>query len=111
MKLNLEVNTEDFDAKPEDLIESLGALPHWVLEFNLLNGDDLKKYLDMRYGFGLYEFGGAIDEEGTYVSAYKEDENLPYVAKMGTAQGTVYFYPYAIIGIPTSNGYFITRMD
>ena len=48
MKLNLEVNTEDFDAKPEDLIESLGVLPHWVLEFNLLNGDDMKKYLDMR---------------------------------------------------------------
>ena len=30
---------------------------------------------------------------------------------MKTAQGMVYFYPYAIVGIPTSEGYFITRMD
>ena len=109
--MRLEINNKDYDAPPEHLMESLGVLPHWVTEFNLLNGDDLKKYLDGRYGFGLYEFGGEVTDDGTYVSPHEEDKDLPFVGRMKTAQGMVYVYPYAIVFIVLSKCYFITSMD
>ena len=111
MRIGLTINNKDYDAPVEHLVESLGVLPHWVTEFNLLNGDDLKKYLDGRYGYGLYEFKGTVKDDGTYVSPHEDDEDLPFVGRMKTAQGMVYFYPYAMVGIPTSGGYFVTRMD
>ena len=60
---------------------------------------------------GYMNLVGEVTDDGTYVSPHEEDKDLPFVGRMKTAQGMVYFYPYAIVGIPTSEGYFITRMD
>ena len=108
----LTLNTTHYDAPKEHLAESLGLLPHWVVEYNMLGESDLVQYMTERYGFGeLYRFGGDVQEDGSYKSNYDEDDDLQYVGKMDTKDGTVYFYPYAITALPTDEGYFITRMD
>jgi len=108
----LTLNTTHYDAPKEHLVESLGLLPHWVVEYNMLGESDLVQYMTERYGFGeLYRFGGDVQEDGSYKSNYDEDDDLQYVGKMETKDGTVYFYPYAITALPTDEGYFITRMD
>ena len=115
--MNLVLNTTHYDAPKEHLVESLGLLPHWVVEYNILGGvagtaKDLVQYMTERYGFGeLYKFGGTVTEDGVYQSPHEEDEDLHYVGKMYTDHGTVYFYPYAITALPTDDGYFVTRMD
>ena len=110
--MRLELNTKEYDAPREHLIESLGLLPHWVVEYNLLGGEDLVEHMESSYGFGsLYKFDGEVLPDGNYRSSYEEDEDLSWVGKMKTKDGDVYFYPYAITALPTSNGYFITRMD
>ena len=108
----LTLNTTHYDAPKEHLVESLGLLPHWVVEYNLLGESDIVQYMTNRYGFSrLYKFEGEVLEDGSYHSFFEEDEDLPWVGKMKTKQGTVYFYPYAITALPTKDGYFITRMD
>ena len=108
----LKLNTTHYDAPKEHLVESLGLLPHWVVEYNMLGESDLVQYMTERYGFGeLYRFGGDVQEDGSYKSNYDEEDDLQYVGKMDTKDGTVYFYPYAITALPTDEGYFITRMD
>ena len=108
----LKLNTTHYDAPKEHLVEPLGLLPHWVVEYNMLGESDLVQYMTERYGFGeLYRFGGDVQEDGSYKSNYDEDDDLQYVGKMDTKDGTVYFYPYAITALPTDEGYFITRMD
>jgi len=108
----LTLNTTHYDAPKEHLIESLGLLPHWVVEYNMLGESDIVQYMTKRYGFGdLYRFGGEIVDDGVYKSNHEDDEDLEYVGKMDTKDGPVYFYPYAITALPTKDGYFITRMD
>jgi hypothetical protein len=108
----LTLNTTHYDAPKEHLTESLGLLPHWVVEYNMLGESDLVQYMTERYGFGeLYRFGGDVQDDGSYKSNCDEDDDLQYVGKMDTKDGTVYFYPYAITALPTDEGYFITRMD
>ena len=108
----LTLNTTHYDAPKEHLVESLGLLPRWVVEYNVLGESDLVQWMTERYGFGeLYRFGGDVQEDGSYKSNYDEDDDLQYVGKMETKDGTVYFYPYAITALPTDEGYFITRMD
>ena len=109
--MKLEVNTIDYDASPEHLVESLGVLPHWVRESHILGADCMKSYLKDRYGYGLYEYGGKVMTDGTYVSEFEEDKDMPFVARMRTQLGMVYFYPYAMVAIPTDDGHFVTRMD
>lgn len=104
-------NTAHYDAPKEHLMESLGLLPRWVHEYNILGEDDLVEYMRGRYGFGLYKFEGEVLDDGIYRSLYEEDEDLQWVGKMKTKLGTVYFYPYAITALPTEDGHFITRMD
>ena len=108
----LTLNTTQYDAPKEHLVESLGLLPHWVVEYNLLGESDIVQYMTKRYGFGeLYRFGGEIVDDGVYKSNHEDDGDLQYVGKMDTKDGPVYFYPYAITALPTKDGYFITRMD
>ena len=108
----VELNTKHYDAPKEHLAESLGLLPHWVVEYNMVGGKDLVSFMTERYGFGeLYKFEGTVSEDGLYQSPHEDDEDLEYVGKMQTKDGTVYFYPYAITALPTDDGYFITRMD
>ena len=113
LRLNtLQLNTTDFDAPKEHLAESLGLLPIWVHEYNILGEDDIVRYMTERYGFGkLYQFEGEVVEGGVYRSPHEEDEDLAWVGKMKTRHGTAYFYPYAITALPTDDGHFITRMD
>ena len=107
----LTLNTSHYDAPKEHLIESLGLLPHWVVEYNILGESDLVKYMEKRYTFGLYQFRGEVLEDGIYRSLYEDDDDLHWVAHMSTGDGLVYFYPYGIIALPTDDGYYITRMD
>jgi hypothetical protein len=109
----LQINEDQFkDIEAGLIIESLGLLPRWVVEYNLLGYDNLVQHMQDSYGFGeLYKFNGEVLENGSYHSGYEDDEDLPYVGKMKTKDGMVYFYEYAIIALPTKDGYFITRMD
>lgn len=109
----MDINSDVYKAQRNDIIEALGLLPHWVIEYNLLGGEDLVQHMENSYGFGsLYRFGGEVLDNGNYRSHHEEDEDLDWIAKMKTKDGDVYFYPYAITALPTSGGeYFITRMD
>ena len=111
--MNLTINTKAFpDVDPGLLEEMLGVLPYWVGEYILLGTDmDIVGFMTERYGFGnLYQFKGDVQEDGTYTTT--DDPDLPYVAKMNTPNGYVYFYQYAMLALPLPNGeYFVTRMD
>lgn len=92
--------------------EACGVLPHWVHNYTLDPFErDLVNYMQDVYGFGkLFELSGTI-EDGKYVSPHEEDEPLDYIAKSEIKEGTVYYFPYAIIALPVKGGHFITRMD
>ena len=111
--LPLTINTGAFPDVPEEhLKEMLGILPYWVREYNLLGeGMDIVNFMTERYGFGsLYQFKGDVQEDGTYTTT--DDPDMPYVGKMNTSNGYVYFYEYAMLALPLPNGeYFVTRMD
>jgi len=111
--MKLTINTNAFpDVPKERLKEALGILPYWVGEYVLLGPDmGIVNYMTERYGFGeLWHFKGEVLEDGTY--RYPEDPDLPYVAKMSTPNGNVYFYERAMLALPLPNGeYFVTRMD
>ena len=111
--MKLTINTKAFpDVPKEHLKETLGILPYWVGEYVVLGTDmDIVRFMTERYGFGeLWQFKGEVLEDGTY--RYPEDPDLPYVAKMNTPNGYVYFYQYAMLALPLPNGeYFVTRMD
>ena len=111
--MKLTINTKAFpDVPVEHLKEMLGILPYWVGEYILLGkGMDIVNFMTERYGFGsLYQFKGAIQEDGTYTTT--DDSDLPYIGKMNTPNGYVYFYQYAMLALPLPNGeYFVTRMD
>ena len=111
--MKLTINTKAFpDVNPGLLEDMLGVLPYWVGEYIIYGTDmDIVRFMTKRYGFGeLWQFKGEVLEDGTY--RYPEDPDLPYVAKMNTPNGYVYFYQYAMLALPLPNGeYFVTRMD
>ncbi len=111
--MKLTINTKAFpDVPKEHLKEMLGILPYWVGEYVVLGTDmDIVRFMTERYGFGkLWHFKGEVLEDGTY--RYPEDPDLPYVGKMSTPNGNVYFYERAMLALPLPNGeYFVTRMD
>jgi hypothetical protein len=112
--MKLTINKKVFpDVDPGLLEDMLGVLPYWVAEYILYGWKkmDILEFMTDRYGFGkLYQFKGKVSEDGTYKCA--EDPDLPYVGKMNTPSGTVFFYQYAMLALPLPNGeYFVTRMD
>lgn len=108
----MDINNKIFDEPREIIQEALGLLPIWVMQYNLLEKDDLIGHMQDSYGFGqLYKFGGYVTEDGNYCSEHEDDDDLPWIAKMKTKDGDVYFYEYAITALPTTDGYYITRMD
>ena len=110
--MRLEINDKVFDAPREHIVEALGLLPMWVTAYNVLDGDDIVQHMTDSYGYGgLYKFGGHVTDDGSYCSEHEDDDDLPWVGKMKTKDGDVYFYEYAITALPTPDGYFITRMD
>jgi len=106
-------NTESIpDVDPVLIEDMLGVLPYWVGEYIIYGTDmDIVGFMTERYGFGeLYKFKGEVLPNGTYKS--EDDPDLPYVARMNTPSGNVYFYQYAMLALPLPNGeYFVTRMD
>jgi hypothetical protein len=111
--MELKVNGRDFpDLTASNVEDMLGVLPYWVVEFILYGTDrDIVEFMTERYGFGeLYRFKGEVLPNGTY--KHKGDPDMPYVARMNTPSGNVYFYECAILALPLPNGeYFVTRMD
>ena len=111
--MHLTINTKAFpDVDPGLLEDMLGVLPYWVGEYILLGTDmDIVGFMTERYGYGkLYQFKGEVLPNGTY--RHKGDPDMPYVARMNTPSGNVYFYECAMLALPLPNGeYFVTRMD
>jgi hypothetical protein len=111
--MKLEVNGRDFPNLTASNVEDmLGVLPYWVGEFIIYGTDmDIVGFMTERYGFGkLYQFKGKVLPNGTY--RHKGDPDMPYIARMDTPSGIVYFYEYAMLALPLPNGeYFVTRMD
>jgi hypothetical protein len=111
--MKLEVNGNDFpDLTASNVEDMLGILPYWVGEFIIYGTDmDIVGFMTERYGFGeLYRFKGKVLPNGTY--RHKGDPDMPYIARMDTPSGIVYFYEYAMLALPLPNGeYFVTRMD
>ena len=111
--MELKVNGRDFpDLTASNVEDMLGVLPYWVAEYILYGRDmDIVGFMTERYGFGeLYKFKGEVLPNGTYKS--EDDPDLPYVARMNTPSGNVYFYEYAMLALPLPDGsHFVTRMD
>jgi len=112
--MKLTINKKVFpDVNPGLLEDMLGILPYWVAEYILYGWKkmDIVDFMTDRYGFGkLYKFKGEVLPNGTYKS--EDDPDLPYVARMNTPSGNVYFYEYAMLALPLPDGeYFVTRMD
>ena len=109
--MTLELNTKDYDEPKEYLREWLGILPNWVNEFNILNSEDILTFMADCYGYGLHKFEGEVLYNGAYRSQYDEDEDLAHIGRMATSFGYVYFYPYGMVALPTTDGHYVTRMD
>jgi len=112
--MELKVNGRDFpDLTASNVEDMLGVLPYWVGEYILYGWKkmDIVGFMTDRYGFGeLYKFKGEVLPNGTYKS--EDDPDLPYVARMNTPSGNVYFYEYAMLALPLPDGsHFVTRMD
>jgi len=77
--------------------------------------ESLVDFMRDKYGWGLFEMkGGSVSDSGVY--KYPEDPDLHWVAKVNTSKDPSkteysYVYPYAIVALPTEDGYFVTRMD
>jgi len=108
----------EYEMTHEQIMEALGLLPIWVRDWIILDdaealeNESLKDYMDGQYGFGLYQFGGFVTDDGKYRSEHEDDEDLDWIGRMKTRLGDVLFYTYGIVAIPVEDGkYFITRMD
>ena len=97
-----------------------GFIPLWITEWNLRRTcyaiqETLFDHLDTQYearsGMGIKgrDMGGIIDKEGIY--RYPDDPPMQPFMTWETEAGTVYFYPYSVMGIPKDNSYTTVRMD
>ena len=112
--MKLTINKKAFPDVELGLLEDmLGVLPYWVGEYIVYGWIkmDIVAFMTERYGYGkLYQFKGEVLPNGTY--RHKGDPDMPYVARMNTPSGNVYFYECAMLALPLPNGeYFVTRMD
>ena len=110
MKTTIDPN-KAYTGNPDHLLlEACGFIPFWVREWSdMPTTQTLKDYLIARYGFGFHKMGGTVTETGVY--QYPEDPDLDPLIAMDTDEGTLYMYEYAIVAIPTVNGYEVARMD
>ena len=96
-----------------------GFIPIWIVEWNLRKamGVDvtLFDHLDTQYearaclGIKGRRFQGEIDSKG--ILRHPEDPPMHPFMTWETAEGSVYFYPYSVMGIPTAGNHYLTRMD
>jgi hypothetical protein len=102
------------DRGREEILEWAGLVPHWVMEFNIYQHDNLIDYLQERYQFGGLRnraMEGKVDDKGTY--RYPQDPDLEFLVRMDTKLGHCYIYPYGIVAIPDGKDkpHLIVRMD
>ena len=108
-----------YDMTTDEMIAQGGYVPIWIMQWNLNyamgSNDTLLDYLNKAYTaragmpFKDRPMGGKIDDKGVYI--YPEDPPMyPYMT-WDTREGKVYFYPYSIMGIPTGNTHFASRLD
>ena len=107
----VQVNNKDYPVYP--ITDALGFLPYWVHNFDSNEDiDDLVEHMTFEYGFGkLHPMEGSTIKDGVWISPHKEDNDVPFMALQHTRAGTVYYYPWGVIALPTADGYLITRMD
>ena len=118
--MQITYNKKDYpEMSTHDMWAAGGYIPLWVVEWNLRHSfgvdENLIDHLDSSYkaraGLSVMDrpLGGEIDAEGVY--RYPEDEPMyPYMT-WETRDGTVYFYPYSVMGIPTGSEHYAVRMD
>lgn len=113
MKYELQINGSEYPYfETQDLADALGILPVWVAQYNKAGKTDLVQHMTDSYGFGeLFRWKGEVLADGTYKSQYEQEDDMPFIGRMKTNDGMVYFYPYGIVALPTNDGYFVTRMD
>jgi hypothetical protein len=102
------------DYEKTQILEWAGLIPHWVMEFNIYQHDNLIDYLQECYQFGGLRdraMEGKVDDKGTY--RYPQDPDLHFLVRMDTKLGHCYTYPYGIVAIPDGRGkpHLIVRMD
>tara|TARA_Y100000004_G_scaffold134248_1_gene151829 strand:+ start:3496 stop:3873 length:378 start_codon:yes stop_codon:yes gene_type:complete len=114
------------DMTSHDLMAWGGLIPLWVMEWNLRKAmgvditlfEHLHTQYEARAGMGIKgrEMGGKINDEGIY--QYPEDPPMQPYMTWETEAGTVYFYPYSVMGIPlqgpsitTGQTHYVARMD
>ena len=108
-----------YDISTDEAMAWGGYVPIWIMQWNLNyamgSNDTLLDYLNKAYTaragmpFKDRPMGGKIDDKGVYI--YPEDPPMyPYMT-WDTREGKVYFYPYSIMGIPTGNTHFASRLD
>ena len=105
------INKKDYPDYP--IIDAIGFLPYWVYNFDSDESiDDLVQHMEFEYGFGkLHPMDGHINNDAVWIGGGEGDDNHPFMALQNTRAGTVYYYPYGVIALPTPDGYLITRMD
>ena len=120
--VEISIDPQDhFPQLPSELFTWCGLCPPWFIDWSLTNqqegwdnADPLKDYMDLAYGFGLYEMtGGTIDPE-TLLHSYPEDPDLYPLLVMGNNGVQQYIqYEHAIIALRDKeiDPWFITRMD
>lgn len=107
----IQINNQDYSH--HQVVDGLGILPYWVNNFESNEDiEDLVEHMTFEYGFGpLRPMEGSVIKNGFWVSPHEEDDDHPYMALQETRAGTVYYFPYGVIALPTPDGYLITRMD
>ena len=125
--MQITYNKKDYPKlNTNDLMSWGGFIPIWIVEWNLRKAmgvdvtlfDHLDKQYEARSGMGIKgrEMGGKINDEGIF--EYPDDPPMKPFMTWDVEEGTVYFYPYSIMGIPlqrpsitTGQTHYVTRMD
>ena len=98
-------------ARAIDMVESCGVIPDFFAEACLdlsfedssqFTLDNIANKMDLMYQFGgfLYPMGGAVAEDGVYVSSYDDDDDLAPICRYKYEDKFyLYVYEYAITAI------------
>ena len=112
MKILIDPCAKYPNARPEQIIESLGYLLPWLLD-GLAKGEDAQTALVSRYMFytGPFDLRVPIEEDGTYT--FPGDPPSYPVARFNAPNGeTVFFYQHAFVAVISADGsVWMTRMD
>jgi hypothetical protein len=100
------------NASEKELLDACGILSNWAAAGVGYGG--IKEALLANYAYYSGDLGGKIDEDGKYISEFKEDEDLkPYVSiyAFGLPDEICYIYPYGIVGVVKNGESWASRFD